>query len=332
MTTEDEELQTKEFLKRAEVKTMKKDLQKLREIEALKEREKIVKVKTLEEEKLEREKKRAEEKESLEKKQREKVLQKSLEEEREAEKQIKDYAEESERQQIFILEAQRVGLEKQIQTLEKEKEPPLMLEKNKILLEKKDWEAKLNTILGEERKIESEQKFISEKEKESNVPSEKQSLEKRRWELEDQRQKIEKKRWEIERQLVGMENKVKEIDENFQKILDEKAILKEKIAGIDRTLREIYSKIIQRVEERKRGQAEEQKLAALKKAEEEAKRKERIQREQWAKPKIAPREKEFIKEMPSQFKEKLAKTAEVEEEQRKKFLKDIEEQTSEENK
>ena len=56
MVTETEELQVKEFLKRAEVKTMKKDLQALREVDALKERDKIAKIKTLEEQKLEQEK------------------------------------------------------------------------------------------------------------------------------------------------------------------------------------------------------------------------------------------------------------------------------------
>ena len=49
MATEAEELQAKEFLKRAEIRTMKKDLLALREVDALKERDKIAKLKTLEE-------------------------------------------------------------------------------------------------------------------------------------------------------------------------------------------------------------------------------------------------------------------------------------------
>ena len=51
MTTETEELEAKEFLKRAEVRTMRKDLQKLRESDALKEKDKIIKSKTAEQEK-----------------------------------------------------------------------------------------------------------------------------------------------------------------------------------------------------------------------------------------------------------------------------------------
>ena len=49
MVTVDEETQAKEFLKRAEIRTMRKDLLKLRESDALKERDKIAKIKTLDE-------------------------------------------------------------------------------------------------------------------------------------------------------------------------------------------------------------------------------------------------------------------------------------------
>jgi len=49
MATETEELQVKEFLKRAEIKTMKKDLLALRESDASKERDKIANIRTLEE-------------------------------------------------------------------------------------------------------------------------------------------------------------------------------------------------------------------------------------------------------------------------------------------
>ena len=46
MVTQDEEAQAKEFLKRAEIRTMKKDLRALREADALGERDKIAKIKT----------------------------------------------------------------------------------------------------------------------------------------------------------------------------------------------------------------------------------------------------------------------------------------------
>src|SRR3989344_2785394 len=141
--TKDEELQAKEFLKRAEIITMRKDLQGLREADALKERDKIVKGNTVEAQKAELEKKREEEEKALEAQQRENVLSKNIREERSAEEQIKSYAEESEKQQIFILESQRIGLEKQIDILEQEKESSLALEKNQILIGKRAQEAKL---------------------------------------------------------------------------------------------------------------------------------------------------------------------------------------------
>jgi class 3 adenylate cyclase len=49
MTTETEEQQAREFLKRAEIKTMHKDLAVLREADSVKERDKIATIKTLEE-------------------------------------------------------------------------------------------------------------------------------------------------------------------------------------------------------------------------------------------------------------------------------------------
>ncbi|MBI3631491.1 MAG: hypothetical protein HY219_01320 [Candidatus Staskawiczbacteria bacterium] len=328
--TKDEELQAKEFLKRAEIITMRKDLQKLREIDALGEREKIIKGETAEEEKAELEKKRGNEKRILENQQREKVLSKNIDEERSAEKQIKNYAEESEKQQIFIFESQRLGLEKQIDVLEQEKESSLALEKNQILINKKSQETKLNNIIAEEQKAEKEEKFISEKEKESNVPSEKKSLEERRSELEIKVQEIEKKRWAVEKEIKNLADKIEAIDLDYQKITEEKNNLKTKIKAIDLSLRDIYSKIIKRVEDKKRGMLQQQQTEAARVEQLSSEKKEKIQREQWVKPAQVPREKEFLKDASERVKERIAKSVESEEEQRKKFLEDIEKQAEEE--
>lgn len=328
--TKDEELQAKEFLKRAEINTMRKDLQKLRETDALKERDKIIKGKTIEEQKAELEKKKEEDKKILESQQREKVLSKNINEERSAEKQIKSYAEESEKQQIFLFESQRLGLEKQIDILEQEKEPSLSLEKNRILIEKRNQETKLNNIIEEEQKIEKEEEFIGEKEKISNVPSEKKSLEERRGELETKRQEIEKKRWAVEKEIKILEDGLERIDVNYQKITEEKNSLKEKVVLIDRSLREIYSKIIRRVEDKKRGVLEQQQIETAKIEQMSSERKEKIQREQWTKSEETPKEKEFLKEVSDKIKENMVKSAEIEEGQRKKFLENIEKQIVEE--
>ena len=326
--TEDEELQAKEFLKRAKIKTMKKDLQKLREADAIDERNKIVKGKTIEEEKAIRQ--LAEEKQR-EKEKREGVLSKNINEEREAEKQIKSYAEESEKQQIFLFESQRLGLEKQIDIFEQEKEPVLALEKNKILIEKRGQETKLNDIIAEEQKVEEEQKFIGEKEKTSNVPSEKKSLEERRGELETKRQEIEKKRWVVEKEIKRVEEELVKIDADYQKITEEKNSLKAKIKAIDASLREVYSKIIKKVEDKKRGLLEQQQIESSKLEKLSGERKEDIQREQWTKPGQTPREKEFLKGTSDKMKERISESAGKEEEQRKKFLEDIRAQDSNQN-
>lgn len=328
--TKDEELQAKEFLKRAEIRTMRKDLQKLREVDALEERDKIIQGKTTEE--LEMEKKKGEEKIILERQQREKILSKNTNDERSAEKQIKNYAEESEKQQIFLFESQRLNLEKQIDVFEQEKESSLSLEKNQILINKRGQEIKLNNIITEEQKVEKEEKFITEKEKTSNVPSEKKSLEERRSELETKRQEIEKRRWAVEKEIKKLEDEFEKIDADYQKITKEKNSLKEKVKAIDMSLREIYSKIIRRVEDKKRGLLEEQRVNAATIEQLSSEKKEKIQREQWTKPREVPKEKEFLKSVPDKVKERLVESIKTEEEERKKFLENIEKQVAEENK
>ncbi|MDP2741087.1 MAG: hypothetical protein Q8O66_00125 [bacterium] len=342
MTQEAEELQTKEYLERTEIRTMRKDLQKLREVDALQERDKIIKIKTPEEElsvrKLAEEKIRqsGEEKthDLLERNEREKILQKNTEEEKEAKVNLKNYANESEKQQIFLFESQRFDLENQIKTIEDQKDPALKLEKNRILLIKGDWEKRLNTILEEEKKLETEQKYISEKEKESSVATEKQSLEKRRWDLEKDRQEIEKKRWEIERELVKIENQVKKIDEDYEKITAEKNSFRDKKSEIDKVLRDIYSKIISGVESQRAEKERDRRLAQGEVAEKRAEEKEKIQRDQWKEtPGIRDgREKEFLKRIPTPAKEKLFDQAKNEEEDRKKFMESVKKWAEEDKK
>lgn len=336
MATQQEEEQAKDFLKRAEIITMKKDLQKLREADALKERDKIVRIKTLEEQKAEEEKKLIEKQaqkiatqQKAENAGIEKVLSEKAAEERVAEKDIKSYAQEQEKQQIFLLESQRFGFENQIKDIEEKKEPELKLEKNRILLEKGGFAAKLNSILEQEKKLEEEQKFIAEKEQTTSVPAEKKALEKRRWEIDSKIQEIEKKRWEAEKQIQNSENKIKELDINYEKLETEKNGLRQKVLGIDKSLRGIYSAIIERIEAKRRGQSEQQKLARESLEKTRAEGKEKIQREQW-RGQQPIKNKELSNQAPQSFKNKLAESFAKEDEQRKKFLEDIEKSTNNE--
>ncbi|MBI2053973.1 MAG: hypothetical protein HYT36_01375 [Candidatus Staskawiczbacteria bacterium] len=317
---------------------MGKDLQKLRETDALKEREAIIKIKTPEEERekklpADQQKEQAEESagQLAEKTGRERILQKKSEEEKEAELSLKKYATEPEKQQIFLYETQRIDLEDQVRKIEEEKEPALKLEKNRVLLEKGEWEKKLSKVSEEEESFQTEQKFISGKEKESNIAKEKQGMEKRRWELEKEVKNAEKKRWEVEREVAKTESKIKKIDEDYEKIVAEKNNLAKRKADIDKIIREIYSKIITNVEAEKAKKEREKRLAQGKIAEIKSGEKEEIQRQQWKgmpekyeKYETGGKEKQFLKDMPVSAREKIFGQAEEEEKARKKFLEDVE--------
>lgn len=284
MPTQVEEQEAKEFLKRAEIRTMKKDLRKLREFDALKERDKIAKIKTLEEQRLEQQealRKKEEERLVAEREKREKILGENAIQERLAEKDLKEYATEQERQQIFIFESQRIAFEKKVEEIDGKKDPALKLEKNNILIEKRGWQEKLNKILEQEKKLESEENFINQKSQESAIASEKKGLEERRWEIEKEVQEIEKKRWQIEKEIENIENKIVENEKSSQSLVVEKNDLNQKILGVDKSLREIYSEVMARVEDTRRGKLEEQRLAKENLSKVRAEEKENIQRQQW---------------------------------------------------
>lgn len=326
MVTETEELQTREFLKRAEIRTMRKDLQVLREADALTERDKIARIKTLEEQLAEKAKtdlsapvKFTPEREKSE---REEVLQKNESQERIAEKDLKNYATEQERQQIFLFESQRLGFEKQVDAIDQEKDPALKLEKNKILLQRREAQSKLDSILDQEKKMEDEQKFITEKEQITTVASQKKGLEQSRWDLDKKIQDVEKKRWEAEKQIQDTDNKITQIDKSSEQLVTEKNILRDKILGVDKSLREIYSAVMAREEEKRRGQSQEQvaQREALSKV--RAEEKEKVQRQQWGK--TTAGSNAALGDAPVPMKKKLAASFEDEEKQRERFMQNVE--------
>lgn len=327
MPTAAEEQQVRDFLKRAEVRTMKKDLQALREVDALKERDKIAKLKTLEEQlqehqaQLEKERAQAE----AEKSARNEVLQKNEKEERIAEKDLKNYATEQERQQIFLLESQRLGFEAQVDEIDKKKDPELKLEKNNLLIKLRDWQTKLNSVLEEEKKLEDQEKFLTEKSQSTTAPAERKSLEESRWDFEKKIKDIEKSRWEIERQMELTNEKISQINKSSEQLVLEKNDLRNKILGADKSLREIYSAIISREEERRSGQLSEQRAQreTLAKAKEE--KYADVRRQQWspAAEKYKAKEEKFKSQLPKSASEKIMKSAQYEEEQRKKFLQEV---------
>lgn len=331
MPTEAEELQAKEFLKRAEIRTMRKDLLRLREADSLRERDKIAQIKTIEEQRMEQQKKLEEQqilKQQQEKAKREEVLLMNENQEYQAEKDLKKYATEEEKQRIFLFESQRFGFQKQSEQIDREREPAVQLEKNKILLETQNWQKKLQDIVNQEKKLEDEQKAVASRAEATALPSEKKSLESRRWELDTEIQNVEKTRWAAEKQIEDLGQKVKDLDGQSLKNTSEKNVLRDKILGVDKSLREIYSGIIARIEEQKRGLAAEQvaRREAMEKAKAEAN--EKVQRSQWGGKQVNPlqgpqQSKTTQLDQRKAFKEKLESSAKKEEEQRKKFLADV---------
>ena len=325
MATNTEEIQAKEFLKRAEIRTMRKDLRALREVDALSERNKIAKIKTLEEQLDER--KRAginlvvPSKEKIE---REEVLERNAGQERIAEKDLKNYATEQERQQIFLFESQRLGFEKQIDAIDEERDPALKLEKNKLLLQKRDRQEKLNFILEQEQRLENEQKFTTEKEQSTTVATQRKSLEQSRWDLDKKIQDVEKKRWEAEKQIEETDKKINRVDKSSDELVTEKNELRDKVLGIDKLLRDVYSAVMAREEEKRKGQAQEQiiKREILSKIRTE--KNETVQRQQ----RVGFQKKNIndgiLSKVPVSIREKITKSFEAEEKQRQKFMQEVE--------
>ncbi len=366
--------QPKEFLQRENIRTMRKDLARLREADALRESEKIIKTKTPELKEgqgsilqkspkefvttpkltkenqpeaqktippiIESQKPQTQFQNDLEKKSSEiahhrtkknnydkspvdEALHQKEKIEQGAVTKAREYANEEEKQKIFLLESQKKDLEKQMQAVGGEGDSTLVLEKNKILLEQKNWQEKLKALIEEEGKVEAEEKNIESQENQTNIPTERQNLEKKRWELESQRQKIEKKRWTIENELVKLESAIKDLDENYKIFNSTESKLKNKIAEINNSLREIYANISERETQRIKESSENQKSENARNlyANLEAKKKAETQNTMES-PQI--KEKEYLKEIPSAVKEKWAESTKVEEQQRRKFIEDVE--------
>jgi len=321
MVTQVEEQQTKEFLKRAEIRTMKKDLQKLREVDALGERDKIVQIKTLDEQLEAKQKKQQVEdnKNVVEKAAREQVLQRNAVQEREAEKNVKEYASEEQRQQMFLLESKRLELDNKVKEIDEKKDPSFKLQKNTLLIERDKIEKKLKEIVDQEKKLQDEQKVIVDKDQTTTIPSERKALEQRKWELDDQIQEIEKKRWEVEKQVKAIEDKIALTDRSAENLVTERNTLQQQILGIDKSLRDIYSGVISTEEDKRHGKLEEQRMARESVAKSRLDEKERVQRKQWI---GSSTDQTVVVPVPSR--QRLNKSLQAEEENRKKFIQNVE--------
>jgi len=300
---------------------MRKDLLRLRESDALKERDKIAKIRTLQE--LLEDKKTQLQKEAQERQKAQKmeeVLTRGEKEERLAEKDLRKYATEQERQQIFLLESQRLGFEREIDLIDKEKDPALKLEKNNLLLKRRDFEAKLSVVEAQEKKIEAEQHLVQEKSETTTIVPERKGLEQRRGDLEKDLEEIEKKRWAVEKDIEAIDSKISQIEKSSDLLTTQKNELRNKALGADKQLRDIYSVVMQREEEKRRGLEKEEVARKEELSQARAVKNEAVQRQQWS------GKTGLVVPVPT--KRPAVKSFEKEEEARKKFLQDIETATN----
>lgn len=267
MPTQVEETQAREFLQRAEIRTMRKDLSRLRESDSLRERNKIATIKTLDEQLAEKQKADlaamaalAPSKEQI---RRNEVLQKNERNETVAQKDLKQYTNEEERQKIFLLESQRLDFAKQADAIIKQKDPALQLLKNELMLKERDLQNKLSKIVSQESSLDNQEKAIIAKSQSTTNAAERKSLETKRWDLDKQIQDIEKNRWEIEKQIQDLGNQKKVIDNSAQRNNLDKNNLQNKILGIDKLLREIYSSVMAREEAKIKNSPQGQQGVAL---------------------------------------------------------------------
>jgi hypothetical protein len=328
MPTQLEEEQAKEFLKRAEIRTMRKDLLALREADSVKERDKIAHIKTLEEQLADQQKATMATQATqvaAEKDQRSAILEKHEGEEASAEENLKQYATEEERQKIFLFESQKLQLTKQAEKIDTEEFPKLELEKNGKLLELKKWQDQLAQIVTQETQLENEQKLVAEKAKASTVDSERKSLEARRWELDGSIQETEKKRWEVEKQIKTIQDSEVVNDQSSQALTLQRNQIRDTILGIEKSLRDLYSGVVQREDLKKQHLLADQQQRETAAATQRAKEREDVRREQW-KGKGA-QQPGFLDQAPENMKASLEKSAASEEEQRKKFLSEVDQAT-----
>ncbi len=241
MAIETQQPQGKILFKRTDIVTMKKDIKMLRELDARKEGEKILAPKTTV----------APAQPVLQPKStnipiEEKVVEQIHQQDQEKMAKARPYASEAEKQQIFTLETQIADIKKQLQSLGTQEQPSLNLKKNQVLLQQEQQKKQLDELIKEEEKIGKEIAVVEKAESTITVPTERSHLERERAAMENKRQETEKKRWAAEQDLSKLNDQMKGLEANYQGFGDQETALKEKIAKINDSLRAIYAEIIQR--------------------------------------------------------------------------------------
>jgi len=130
---------------------------------------------------------------------------------------LKKYANEQEKQQIFLFQSQKSDLEKQLREVTDIKKASLASQKNNTLKEKGNGQRKLNEAIAQEQKGSSEQK-----------------------------EQMEKVRWSIEKTLADLDKKMVALGEQDAQLDQKKTFLASEIAQISHDLGAIYTTLKER--------------------------------------------------------------------------------------
>ncbi|MCK4781848.1 hypothetical protein KAS79_02925 [Candidatus Parcubacteria bacterium] len=223
-----------EFLKRAEIRTMEKDIARFREEEAQKAREKLTTKEPVEiPAKTEEDKHVAIPRSETIASEEEKIKE---------EKQIAEEIEKKWLKEKAELEQKKAEAEERKKILENQKEP-IETKKNDLLKQLEQLKQTLEPILIKEKEIEQRRKEIEEKERLTVSFEQKRKIEKQRWQVEDEIKETEKQRWQVEDEIEKIKQEIKKYILEEQKILKEKVLIKEKKDTLKKQLQEIEEKV-----------------------------------------------------------------------------------------
>lgn len=282
----------KELLQRASIKTMKKDLKRLREADAKKESQKIISVRTPE--------KKAEPVKPAVATEPSSSLQVSLQAQAQSDRRITDLkhvANESEKQEIFLLESRRKALAQKLIDFAKGEEVSLMAEKDKAIAESSSVKEHMDQLTQK---------------------------------AQDKGDKMaEQQAWFLAQELKKADSAIQGINEQIESVKRKKGAFQLEIQGIDDALRSIADGLEARKSAPPAEPLEMKKMpipATLRQAQDKPPAE--------SAPKTLPHnkpepllykvpEKPYLKEVPARVKEKLSQSAVIEEEARRKFMEDV---------
>jgi beta-glucosidase-like glycosyl hydrolase len=149
-------------------------------------------------------------------------------------RELMELPEEAEKKEKEGLKEEKLHLEEELKTIEEkirtipEKKRPFELKKTELLEQKEELEKELEPILVREKEIEEKKFAAEEKERKATSLEKRKKLEKARWAIEDERRKIEKEKWAMQEKINGVAEEIKKIDSELGRVLEEENQLKEK--------------------------------------------------------------------------------------------------------